>query len=122
MDVAPTLLDYAGCKIPSDIQGLSLKPLLENKNSKLRDTLYYHYYGARPRIAPPEMFGVRTKTHKLIHYPEGVGCRWELFDLTKDPHEMHNLYSNPEHHTLKTELKNKLQQQIDLHEDTVSFQ
>ncbi|RYD18380.1 MAG: DUF4976 domain-containing protein, partial [Verrucomicrobiaceae bacterium] len=37
-------------------------------------------------------YGVRTETHKLIHYWEKE--TYEMFDLTKDPTEQHNLLSN----------------------------
>ena len=45
IDYAPTFLDVAGAKIPSDIQGRSFLPLLEGKKpSDWRKSLYYHYY------------------------------------------------------------------------------
>src|SRR5439155_13040986 len=33
VDVAPTLLDFAGVKIPRDMQGVSWRPLLEGKST-----------------------------------------------------------------------------------------
>ena len=44
IDLAPTILDFAGLEIPIDMQGLSLMPLLENKKVDWRNELYYHYY------------------------------------------------------------------------------
>ena len=91
IDLAPTLLDYAGLTIPSDIQGHSLKGILEEGQEKVRDESYYHFYKHGTTL--PEMIGIRTDTHKLIHYPGMTGkYQWELFDLVKDPEEMNNLY------------------------------
>lgn len=110
MDLAPTLLDYAGCPIPEDMQGHSLRPLLEGGDRPLREAFYYHHYGSAPDgVAPPELLGVRTRTHKLIHYPSFRGeHRWELFDLTRDPAEMDNLHGSQGHQQVADELKDLL--------------
>ena len=108
VDLAPTLLDFAGLPIPSDMQGYSLKPILEGKGDKVRDASYYHFYTHGARL--PEMIGVRTERYKLIHYPGMKGIyQWELFDLEKDRDEMYNLYSNPEQAAVKERLKKQLQ-------------
>lgn len=45
IDYAPTILDFAGVEIPSDMQGESLLPILKNKKAKnWRKSLYYQYY------------------------------------------------------------------------------
>ncbi|MFZ9935667.1 MAG: sulfatase [Luteolibacter sp.] len=122
MDVAPTLLDFAGCGIPEDVQGRTLRPLLEGKGGSLRDAFYYHHYGSAD-VAPPEIVGVRTRTHKLVCYPSlEEKYRWELFDLKEDPKEMHNLYGLDEHRRIVTELKARLQSLIRQYEDTVSLE
>mgnify|MGYP005683298455 FL=1 len=44
LDYAQTLLDMAGIRQPSDMQGESLVPLLfGNKSEWTRDAVYYHY-------------------------------------------------------------------------------
>ncbi len=57
------------------------------------------------RIGPHR--GVRTRTHKLIHY-YAEGDYWELFDLEKDPNELRNLYGAPGTERLTEELKGEL--------------
>lgn len=100
VDLAPTLLDFAGLPIPEDMQGHSLKPILEGRAEKVRDASYYHFYSHGKRL--PEMIGVRTATHELIYYP-GMDepFQWELFDLENDPGETKNLYRSPEHQELR---------------------
>jgi arylsulfatase A-like enzyme len=125
MDVAPTLLDYAGCNIPEDMQGQTIRPLLEGRDGALRDVFYYHHYGSAPRgIAPSEIIGICTRTHKLIYYPKSkvAPVTWELFDLIKDPQEMHNLYSNPKYKQLQTPLKKKLYAMIVKYGDTATIE
>ena len=104
VDLAPTLLDYVGVAIPADMQGYSLRPLLEEREEKVRDKVYYHFYEHGKQL--PEMIGIRTETHKLIHYP-GVkpGYQWELFDLEADPDEMQNLASDPQYAAMRKQLE-----------------
>ena len=103
LDVAPTILDLAGVKVPADMQGCSMKPLILGEPVSWRDSLYYHYYGG-PRklednwIFSPEgeIIGIRTMTAKLICYPKWKGGPfWEYFDLTQDAQELRNLYHDP---------------------------
>ncbi|MDG1833519.1 MAG: sulfatase, partial [Verrucomicrobiota bacterium] len=45
LDYAETFLDIAGAKIPADMQGSSLVPLLRGQTPKgWRTSIYYHYY------------------------------------------------------------------------------
>ena len=91
LDFAPTILDYARAEIPAELQGESLEPVLAgNLPDHWRSAHYYHYYG---QFDVPAHVGVRTATHKLIHYDEQD--TWELYDLTSDPREAHNLYGQP---------------------------
>lgn len=61
IDYAPTILELAGVKIPSDIQGESFLPLLEGKKVKdWRKSLYYHYYEYPAEHSVCKHYGVRT--------------------------------------------------------------
>ena len=51
---------------------------------------------------------VRTREHKLIVYPEAKIT--QLFDLAKDPWEIHNLAGNPEHAATLAMLDAKLRE------------
>ncbi|MEJ6604308.1 MAG: sulfatase-like hydrolase/transferase, partial [Opitutaceae bacterium] len=67
VDIAPTLLDYAGADAPATMQGLSLRPLVDGRATDLRDSsfaenLWSTYFG-NPRIE-----SVRTKAWKYIRY------------------------------------------------------
>jgi arylsulfatase A-like enzyme len=119
VDLAPTILNFAGAPIPDDLQGFSLKPILEGKSERVRDASYYHFYEHGKRL--PEMIGIRTDVHKLIHYPGMRGAyKWELFDLRQDPHEMTNQYGNPEFREVRARLENQLRQLIKDLDDPVN--
>ena len=118
VDLAPTLLDFAGLPIPEDLQGYSLKPILEGRADKVRDASYYHFYSHGDNNLP-EMIGVRTERYKLIHYPAIKGCPWELFDLKKDPDELNNLAQNPEYLGVREKMEIKLLKLIQKLDDPV---
>ena len=101
IDMAPTMLDFAGLEIPNRVQGVSLKPLVEQgEDDDWRDSFFYeHWFTAGGEIVPSE--GMRTVRWKYCRYlvpgqeAEGV-ARWEeLFDLSVDPHETVNLAADP---------------------------
>jgi arylsulfatase A-like enzyme len=117
--MAPTLLDFAGLPIPEDMQGFSLKPILEGRAKQVRDASYYHFY-THGNNNLPEMIGVRTKDFKLIHYPAmRKAYQWELFDLNRDPDEMNNLCHNPEYQAVRERMLAELKRQIQSLEDPV---
>lgn len=107
IDYAPTFLEIAGLPIPDDLDGVSLLPLLEGKTpDDWRDALYYHYY-EDGSYNLPRFEGVSDGRYKLINYyfPKQA---WELFDLARDPHEMHSVYDDPEYAETVAEMKQKL--------------
>ena len=107
IDFAATFLDYAGIKIPKDIQGESFRKVLNGKSSKWRDAIYYHYYEyPQPHSVIPH-YGVRTERYKLIHFYQVVD-EWELYDLEKDPREMKSVYDDPAYAKIKAQLHKQL--------------
>lgn len=115
LDIAPTLLDIAGVKVPEDIQGESFLPLLTDKTARGRDAIYYHYYENGEHAVSPH-FGVKTDRYKLIRFYKRVES-WELFDLKKDPQEMSNLYGSKKYRKIQEELKTRLKGLIEQYED-----
>ncbi len=118
IDYAPTFLDLAGAPIPADIQGVSLAPLLKGKAAtkedkaaikNWRDAIYYHYYEFPAEHDVRRHYGIRTDRYKLIHFYGHDVNNWELFDLKKDPHELHNLYGLPGYEQLQRQLHHRLE-------------
>ncbi len=106
-DFAPTFLDIAGLPVPADMQGRSLVPLLKGQRpAAWRTSYYYRYYHDPGDHNTRAHYGVRTLTHKLIHYWKKD--QWEMFDLVKDPDELHNLYNDPAQQDVVAQLKTEL--------------
>ena len=107
LDFAQTFLDIAGVSQPSDMQGVSLKPLMKGQMPKnWRQSLYYHYYAFPDWHSVRRHEGVATKRYKLIHFYDLD--EWEFYDLEIDPLEMQNKYDNPEYASIVNDLKKKL--------------
>ncbi|HEV8535698.1 MAG TPA: sulfatase [Candidatus Limnocylindria bacterium] len=107
VDFAPTFLDAAGLAVPADMQGRSLVPVLRGRTpADWRTSMYYRYYHDPGDHNTRAHYGVRTRTHKLIHFWKKD--QWELFDLVNDPSELHNLYGEPGQEELTKTLKTEL--------------
>jgi len=108
IDFAPTFLDFAGVTVPGDMQGRSLRPLLEGgAPSDWRSAMYYHYYEYPGAHSVKRHYGVRTARYKLIHFYYDIDA-WELYDLEKDPHELVNVYGDPAYAAVLRELTAEL--------------
>jgi arylsulfatase A-like enzyme len=106
LDIAPTILDMAGIKIPNDMQGASMKPLVFGEPvQNWRKEIYYHYY--EKSFGLTRHYGIRTERYKLIHFYDPVDS-WELYDLQTDPTEMSNLIYVPDMKNVVADLKIRL--------------
>lgn len=107
LDFAQTFLDLANAKMPDDMQGRSLVPLLRSEQpDDWRDSFYYHYYeGKGHNVA--EHYGVTNGRLKLIHFYKLD--EWELFDLETDPHEMQSVYGESEYAEEQKQMEAELQ-------------
>ncbi len=120
IDFAPTFLDFAGAKIPSDIQGRSLYPILTSggiEPADWRKAAYYHYYEYPAEHSVKRHYGIRTKDFKLIHFYNDID-EWEMYDLANDPHELKNVYGKPEYAAQQAKLMELLRQTQQQYGDT----
>jgi arylsulfatase A-like enzyme len=108
IDIAPTVLDFAGVKIPSDVQGKSFMNNLKGNTPKnWRQSMYYHYYEYPFWHHVQPHYGIRSDRYKLIHFYYDVDL-WELYDLKTDPQELNNLIDSKKHTALIKQLKKEL--------------
>jgi len=106
-DFAPTFLDIAGLDVPAEMQGRSLVPLWKGQiPADWRTSFYYRYYHDPGDHNTRAHYGVRTETHKLLCFWKKD--QWEMYDLQKDPEELHNLYSDPGQQEQVASLKKEL--------------
>ncbi len=97
IDVAPTLLSYAGVPIPEKpaMDGQSFLPLLKGEAlESWRDHILYEYHWEWNFPAQPTTLAIRGDRYKYIYY-HGIWDRNGFYDLQTDPHERHNLIDIP---------------------------
>ncbi|KAA5540289.1 sulfatase-like hydrolase/transferase [Roseiconus nitratireducens] len=95
MDLGPTILEWAGVEVPSELEAVSLAPALQDPAGYTgRDFVYCEQVKDAILTGCEFMTMVRDKTHKLVHFldePHG-----QLFDLVADPDELVNRWDHPE--------------------------
>jgi len=108
LDFAETILEMAGVKAPSEMQGMSMVPVLRGKTpADWRKEHYYHYYEYPAVHSVKRHYGISTEQYKLIHFYYNID-EWELFDLKADPQEMKNVYNDPAYASVKADLHKRL--------------
>lgn len=106
-DFAPTFLELAAGRVPADMQGRSLMPLLKGRRPHdWRTAMYYRYYHDPGDHNTRAHYGIRTATHKLIYFWKKD--QWECYDLIADPEEMNNIYTDPRAQKTVASLKQQL--------------
>ncbi len=104
VDLMPTVLSAVGLEIPSQVQGRSLLPELRGglaARDRAERTLYGETFLPRIHFNWSELRGSENTKYHFIDAP-----RPELYDLAKDPGEVHNLFT--EKKAVAGEMRSKL--------------
>lgn len=92
LDFASTFLEAAGAKVPDDLHGRSLTPLMRGVTPEdWRTSFYYHYYEYPGWHYVRRHYGVTDGRFKLMHFYEDDVDEWELYDLHNDRAELNNV-------------------------------
>ncbi|MGC6441333.1 MAG: sulfatase [Rubripirellula sp.] len=92
VDVFPTLVELAGlpdAEVPQSLDGVSLVPVLEDPEVRVRNHAYHAY--------PKRKLGraIRTERYRLVQWlgedAPADQAEYELYDYENDPGETHNL-------------------------------
>jgi len=97
LDVYPTILDLCGLPDNPVLEGESLRPLLDNPAAGWRRPALILLLGNN--------HAVQGERFRLIRWNDGSE---ELYDHQSDPHEHHNLATDPAHAAIKAELESAL--------------
>ena len=110
IDIVPSLLELAGLPVDKRVQGKSLLPILTGKKSPdfHKEFVRCESYDAtilrgNQTIGFATMY--RDARYKIINYHGHE--KGELFDLSKDPNEFHNLWDDTEYSNIRFELMKK---------------
>ena len=110
IDLSATVLDIAGVKNPGTIQGKSLIPLISGEKDHLRSSGLIEYYSNEnpfPWTAQLDYRVVITDQFKYIKWLRFDNA--ELYDLSNDPYEQHNLIEDASHKGTVEQLHRELQ-------------
>lgn len=84
IDMAPTILDYAGVDKPVHVQGRSL-----NRMRPRREFFYEHHFSKN--VVIPRCEAIRTEGWKYIRYLDPQPNHEEMYNLRRDANETDNL-------------------------------
>ncbi len=111
-DIAPSVLDLCGAPALEKIQGRSWRQLASGRDPAWRTAWFYEYNYEKQFPYTPNVRGLRTDEWKFIRYPHGDGSPdqhlAELYHLTDDPGERHNLANDPTHAARRADLEKQL--------------
>ncbi|HVL57010.1 MAG TPA: sulfatase-like hydrolase/transferase [Burkholderiaceae bacterium] len=106
MDLVPFLLEQAGVAVPDSFESESLAPALRGDAFAGRDAIYAEQMKDLILTDAEFVSAVRTRDYKLVHFL-GQPCG-QLYDLTNDPEETRNLWSDASATGIKRELLDRL--------------
>ena len=114
VDLLPTVLDYADVETPENVQGTSLKPLIEGRDVQWRDYAYVesNFWGraiVTDRYKYITEYRPKDKEDFLPPGPDAnaLGLQ-QLFDLENDPWEKRSLSDEPDRADVLADCRSKL--------------
>jgi N-acetylglucosamine-6-sulfatase len=104
VDLPATILDLTHAKPPRELDGHSLRPLLEGRPARWHRRAVLLESGANDAGAPVYS-GLRTERWKYVEYTDGER---ELYDLRHDPEELVNIAGQPQVRAVQAGLARRL--------------
>ena len=104
VDFYPTLADLCGLEPPSNLEGVSLAPLLDRPSGSVKDAAFSQVQWE------DRIYGrtIRTDRYRYIRW-EGDGGGEELYDHSSDPREFTNLARDSQHAEVLASLRARLE-------------
>ena len=120
LDFVPTFLDLAGADPLVGMEGRSFAPVLRGETDTHRDAVIVEriaiFGSGRPELvgtakahAEPIVLRVKmlvTEDWKLLHY--GTTDYGELYNVKDDPEDLNNLWDDPAHAAIRSQLVERL--------------
>jgi hypothetical protein len=99
IDIYPTLADVCGLPKPKDVEGVSLKPLLDDPTAHVRPVAISQYPRGDAGVSLMG-YSIRDDRWRLTLWRNRADNSihaTELYDEVNDPHETANVAKQPEH-------------------------
>ena len=115
LDIAPTMLEFAGATVPENLHGRSLLPVFDDTVSDWRSSFLIEYYSDTvfERIVTMGYKAVRTDQYKYIQYVDLEGMN-ELYDLAQDPYELKNVIDDERYAEALREMQAELARLLEI--------
>ena len=103
VDIYPTLCDACELSIPSELEGLSLMPIIEEPTKPLKSAAFSYLTRAGAKST-----SMRTERYRYTEWGRIGKFGSELYDYLDDPNETVNVVDLPENAELVEDLSNRL--------------
>lgn len=100
IDLLPSILETAGLPVPEGVQGRGFLELLRGGDANWKDRCYSQLWTAM----------VRTPEWKFIDNSRDLSGSFELYRMSDDPKEEHDVADNPKYRGLVSDFKEQLKQ------------
>ena len=114
LDLAPTMIEFAGLDIEKVRHGRSMKPILTgDRVDEWRNSFMIEYYSDTvfERMDHMGYKSVRTDRYKYLRYEDLQGMD-ELYDLEVDPYELNNIIDDENSAAIVEEMEAELNRLI----------
>ena len=112
VDMYPTLAEVCGLTPPSDLEGISIRPLLDEPARGWKKAAFTMQGRDKDRTEAAKVIEFTGKTIRTERYRytewDGGKQGYELYDEQQDPRENNNLAGNRKHAQIESELRERL--------------
>ena len=110
IDVAPTILDYAGINVPESMQGKNVRNILYQESTSWRNDFLFEHPFKHNTI--PRSEGLVTEEWKYVRYIDREpGYEW-MYHTGDDPKEKQNLAKDEKYADEKARLKKRFDELV----------
>lgn len=120
IDLPPTILRMAGCAVPDTMQGRAIQEIEEIRQGQRDETWQKEVFlqiseSQVGRCIRTQKYKYSVRAYDKNSWLDAKAEEYReeyLYDLEKDPHELHNLVSHPDYESVREQLRTQLIQKM----------